>query len=166
MNIQENSKIKINLDEINQNKLNKLSQKNKRIEFFDWLRILCCFLVIVIHNIPGKKLYSSLIHSYEWKIINFYYSLIIFAVPIFFMISGTLFLEKDISFGIMLKKYIKIIYVKLLFWSFLYSLRGKIIYKYNYKKAFLIFLKGHYHLWLFISYLWILFNYTFFKTNH
>ena len=63
------------------------------------------------------------------------------------MISGALFLEKDISFGIMLNRYIKIIYVKFLFWSFFYSLRGKIIYEYNYKKAFLIFLKGHYHLW-------------------
>jgi surface polysaccharide O-acyltransferase-like enzyme len=63
------------------------------------------------------------------------------------MISGTLFLEKDISFGIMLNKYIKIIYAKLLFWSFFYSLRGKIIFKYKIKKSFLIFLEGHYHLW-------------------
>ena len=63
------------------------------------------------------------------------------------MISRTLFLEKNISFGIMLNRYIKIIYVKFLFWSFFYSLRGKIIYQYNYKKDFLLFLKGHYHLW-------------------
>jgi surface polysaccharide O-acyltransferase-like enzyme len=63
------------------------------------------------------------------------------------MISGTIFLEKDKSFGSILNKYIKNIYIKLLFWSFLYSLREKIIYKNNYKKTFLIFLNSHFHLW-------------------
>jgi surface polysaccharide O-acyltransferase-like enzyme len=63
------------------------------------------------------------------------------------MTSGTIFLEKDLSFNILLNKYIKIIYIKLLFCSFFYSLRKKIILKNNYKKIFLIFLKGHFHLW-------------------
>jgi surface polysaccharide O-acyltransferase-like enzyme len=151
MNFQENwnikNKVLICSNEINKNVLNKSSLKKiKRIEYFDWLRILDCFSVIIIH-IAAQKWYTSPIISHEWKIFNFYHSIVRFGVPNFFMISGTLFLEKDLSFGIMLNKYIKNIYIKLLFWSFFYSLREKIIHKNNYKKTFLIFLKGHYHLW-------------------
>ena len=126
--------------------MNKSTLKNKRIEYFEWLRVFSCFSVVVLH-VSGQKWYSSQILSHEWKIFNFYNSIVRFGVPIFFMISGTIFLEKDISFGIMLNKYIKSIYIKLLFWSFFYSLREKIIYKNNYKKTFLIFLNGHIHLW-------------------
>jgi len=154
MNIQENTSFKnnkenkflINSNEMNKNMLNKSTLKNKRIDYFDWLRILCCFSVVITH-ISAQKWNSSQIISHEWKIFNFYDSISRFAIPIFFMISGTLFLEKDVSFGIMLNKYIKRIYLKLLFWSFFYSLREKIMYKKNYKKTFLIFLNGHYHLW-------------------
>ena len=137
----------INSNEINKNEWKKSTlKKNKRIEYFDWLRILCCYSVIVIH-ISAQNRYSSPIISHEWKIFSFYDSIARFGVPIFFMISVTIFLERDISFGIMLNKYIKNIYIKLLFWSFLYSMRAKILRKNNYKKTFLIFLKGHYHLW-------------------
>ena len=149
MNIQENSSFKNNKENINlieSHELNKSTLKNKRIEYFDWLRVFSCFSVVVLH-VSGKKWYSSQILSHEWKIFNFYNSIVRFGVPIFFMISGTIFLEKDISFGIMLNKYIKRIYIKLLFWSFCYSLREKIIHKNNIKKTFLIFLKGHFHLW-------------------
>ena len=149
MNIQENSSIKNNKENIfliNLNELNKSTLKNKRIEYFEWLRVFSCFSVVVLH-VSSQKWYSSHILSHQWKIFNFYDSIVRYGVPIFFMISGAIFLEKDISLGIMLTKYIKSIYIKLLFWSFSYSLREKIIYKNNYKKTFLIFLNGHFHLW-------------------
>ena len=122
------SKALIESNIINKNDLNKSTLKNKRIEYFDWLRILGSFSVVVIH-ISCEIWYSSTIFSTEWKISNFYDSIARFGVPIFFMISGTIFLEKDISFYIILNKYIKSIYIKLLFWSFFYSLRKKIIHK-------------------------------------
>ena len=114
MNIQENLNIKnnkenkalINLNVITKNESNKSTLKNKRIEYFDWLRILCCFSVVVIH-VSAQKWGSSKIFSHEWKNFSFYNSIARFGVPIFFMISGTLFLEKNNSFGIILKKYIK-----------------------------------------------------------
>jgi len=137
----------INSNEINKNEWKKSTlKKNKRIEYFDWLRILCCFSVITIH-ISAQNWYNSPIISHEWKIFSFYDSIARFGVPIFFMISGTIFLEKDLYLCIILNKYIRGIYIKLLFWSFLYSLREKAIHKNNYKKTILIFLKGHYHLW-------------------
>jgi surface polysaccharide O-acyltransferase-like enzyme len=154
MNIQKNSsiinskenKVLIELNIINKNDSNKSTLKNKRIEYFDWLRILGSFSVVIIH-VSCEKWLSSQIISPEWKISNFYDSIARFGVPIFFMISGTIFLEKDISFGIILNKYIKSIYIKLLFWSFFYSLREKIIHGGNYEETFFKFLKGHFHLW-------------------
>ena len=47
----------------------------------------------------------------------------------------------------MIKKYIKHICINLIFWSFFYALKAKIIYKYSYKYTFIIFLYGHYHFW-------------------
>lgn len=154
MNIQEKFNIEnnnantvlINSTEISKNIFNKSKLKYKRIEYFDWLRILCCISIIFIH-VSAQKWSISQIKSLEWKILNFYNGISRFGVPIFFMISGALFLEKNISFGIMLNKYIKNIYIKLLFWSFFYSFRENIIQKNSYKKLFIIFLSGHYHLW-------------------
>jgi surface polysaccharide O-acyltransferase-like enzyme len=120
--------------------------KNKRIDYFDWLRILASFSVISIH-VSAQNWDICPIKSHEWKIFNFYDAIVRFGVPIFFMISGTIFLEKNISFSIMLKKYIKNIYINFIFCSFFYSLRKKIIKNYTYKKTFLLILNGHYHLW-------------------
>jgi len=145
-NNQENKVLIINSNEISKTESNKSTLKNKRIEYFDWLRILCSFSVVILH-ISAQNWYSSPIQSHEWRIFNFYDSLVRFGVPIFFMISGTIFLEKNISFSVMLKKYIKNILINLIFWSFFYSLREKKIQKYNFKSTFLKFLDSHYHLW-------------------
>ena len=90
MNIQNNSniinskenKVLIELNIINKNDSNKSTLKNKRIEYFDWLRILCSFSVVVIH-ISCEKWYNSTIFSPDWKISNFYDSIARFGVPIF-----------------------------------------------------------------------------------
>ena len=139
-----NSLIKINSNETAT--LNNSTLKIKRIEYFDYLRILCSFSVIIIHA-SSQNRNTCPIKSHEYKILNFYNGISRFGVPIFFMISGTLFLNKNISFSMILKKYIKKIYINLFFWSFFYSLREKIIKNYPNKNIFLLFLKGHYHLW-------------------
>lgn len=136
---------------INSKKKNNLEIKNsalinKRIEYFDWLRIFCSFSIIILH-VSFQNWSISPIKSHEWKIFNFYDGIVRFGVPIFFMISGTIFLQKNVSFSIMIKKYIKNICTNLIFWSFFYSLRVKIIYKCSYKYAFLKFLNGYYHFW-------------------
>ena len=145
MNIQENSNFK-NYEfkkSIKTNfKNNNITLKIKRIDYFDWLRILCSFSVVIIH-VAAQNWYICPIKSYEWKIFSFYLGITRFGVPIFFMISGTIFLEKNISFSIMLKKYLKNIYIHLIFWSFFYSFRNN----YTHKYTPLLFLKGHYHLW-------------------
>jgi surface polysaccharide O-acyltransferase-like enzyme len=154
MNNQENNNINDQDNRVlitHSNKIDNLESNisastNKRIDYFDWLRILCSFSVIFLHASHQNQIICP-IKSHKWKILIFYEGIVRFGVPIFFMISGAIFLEKNISFSIMLKKYIKKIYINRIFWSFFYSTREKIIKKYTYKNAFLLFLKGHYHLW-------------------
>ena len=146
-NIDQDNRVLIaNSNKVDNLETNNSALVNKRIDYFDWLRILCSFSVIFLHSAHQNQTICK-INSHEWKILIFYEGIVRFGVPIFFMISGTIFLEKNISFSIMLKKYIKKIYINRIFWSFCYSLREKIIKKHTYKNTFLLFLNGPYHLW-------------------
>ena len=126
----------------------------KRIYYFDILRAIACVLVILVHV-------SDLILSYENN--NAYLTIAAvveaishISVPIFFMISGALFLDesRDISWDYIKKRTIKIIFLYL-FWSFLYC----IIHFYlvfliahkplTYSPLYIVrnFLYGYGHLW-------------------
>jgi surface polysaccharide O-acyltransferase-like enzyme len=67
------------------------------------------------------------------------------------MISGTIFLEKYISFSVIVKKYIKNLFIHFLFWSFFYSFRQKILKNITIKQFYLLFFKGYFHLWYLFS---------------
>ena len=135
-----------NLNKNNNLQKNGITLRNERFHFLDWLRIICSFSIILIH-VAAQKWYVCPIKSHEWKIFSFYNGIARFGVPIFFMISGTIFFEKNISFSIMIKRYIKRIIIHLIFWSFFYSLRKKILNNHSYKYTFILFLDGYYHLW-------------------
>jgi len=124
--------------------------KDSRIFYFDYLRIICAFGVILIH--VSANYYNSLnINSYEWKIIYYYNGLSRFSVPNFFMISGALFLCRDLSFKIIFNKYIKRLFIHLILWSIIYSIIHVNLSKINIKTIFFQILKGHYHLWYLFS---------------
>lgn len=146
INDQDNRVLIINSKKINNLETNNSPLINKRIDYFDYLRIFCSFSIVILH-VALQNWITSPIKSHEWKIFNFCNGVVRYGVPIFFMISGTLFLQKNITFSIMIKKYIKHICINLIFWSFFYALKAKIIYKYSYKYTFIIFLYGHYHFW-------------------
>ena len=65
----------------------------KRCIYFDILRIVACFAVIIIH-VCSWYLYSD-INSPNWQVFNFYNSIVKWSVPIFVMISGALFLKAN-----------------------------------------------------------------------
>ena len=80
--------------------------KSRKI-FIDILRILACFLVIVNHT--NSQIFLSVTSvndgigiSYILSMAYFYFSKI--AVPIFFMISGALLLNKDYEIKDFIKK--------------------------------------------------------------
>lgn len=123
-----------------------LVNRQSRIEYFDFLRIIATYAVIVIH-IFAPLLYSISIKTVDWQIINICNSLSRWSVPIFFMISGTLFLGSNRDIKTIMKKNVLHIITAFCFWSFLHSavsfLRGNS----TLTEAIIACFLGHYHMW-------------------
>lgn len=68
--------------------------KQRRYTNLDLLRILACFMVVFVHSFPtGYQ--GATPTSLTWTVLNIYEGLIRSAIPIFFMISGVLFLGRE-----------------------------------------------------------------------
>ncbi len=93
---------------------------SKRIPYLELLRIIASFAVIIIH-VASQYMNQVEMGGWQWRVFRTYRDLASFAVPIFVMISGTLFLSKDISVETIVKNYIIRIMRVFLFWSTLYS---------------------------------------------
>jgi len=125
---------------------NIYKDKDSRVYYLDCLRIFCSFFVILIH-VSAYYYYNSALGSYNFKISYYYNFLSRFSVPNFFMISGAVFLSRDLSCEIIFNKYIKNIFIHLILWSIIYSLIDKNFWTLNIKKKLFIIIKGPYHLW-------------------
>ena len=97
-------------------------QKDNRILYFDVLRIIACAAVIVLH-VSAQKIDQVAVGSYEWTVFNFFDSLVRWAVPVFVMLSGALFLapEKRIDTRTLYTKNILRLAVAFVFWSACYA---------------------------------------------
>lgn len=123
-----------------------------RIVYLDLLRICAIFSVIVIHVSAIAEDSESDLTGYVGLVYN---SMVRWAVPIFFMISGAMFLRKDknYTFAIMIKKYIPRLLICIIFWGFLYSLLDIYLYSnFSLKTLLLCFINvfsnnSGYHLW-------------------
>lgn len=134
--------------------------KSRKI-FIDILRILACFLVIVNHT--NSQIFLSVTSvndgigiSYILSMAYFYFSKI--AVPIFFMISGALLLNKDYE----IKDFIKKKLLRYLIILVLFSIIYYIYYNRNediwHIRNILIFFKSIYSTHITNSY-WFLYSY-------
>lgn len=124
---------------------NMINEKNERQFFLDFLRVISVFAVVFLHS-SVKQYSASDITTNGFMVANLYDSFVRWAVPVFVMISGDLFLDpqKEITIKMIFSKYIKRIIVTFIIWSLLYGL--------VYNKEFTIdtaltIVKGHYHLW-------------------
>lgn len=126
----------------------------KHIVCYDLLRIFASFLVVLIHTcfISWSKMPVT---SIGWQTLNAYDGLAHCAVPLFVMISGTVFLrrEKPIEPKAILTKYAPKLFVTFLFWSLLYA-----VFETGFQSAFSLqwiktliinCLNYKYHLWFF-----------------
>ena len=97
--------------------------KQERVLYADALRIVATFGIINIHT-AASKWYSTPLQSVDWQAMNIYDSLVRWAVPVFFMLSGMFFLDpdKDITQRKIYLKYIPRILAALIFWGFAYNL--------------------------------------------
>ena len=110
-----------------------------------FLRVLGAFAVMMLH-IAGGNWRKAEIFSLSWQAMNFWDSITRWAVPVFVMMSGSLFLSKDIPFRKLFTKYIFRIITALVFWSFVYAAKDYVKTG-DAVKAAANFIRGHYHLW-------------------
>lgn len=127
--------------------------KEERVVYADILKIFATFSVILLH-VSASKWNLVNIETFEWKVFNFYDSLVRFGVPIFVMLSGMFFLKesKDISYKKIFKKYILRIFTAFLFWSIFYSMyinftNYNVFNKELFNKLIADIIEGRYHLW-------------------
>lgn len=114
----------------------------KRSNYYDYLRILASFGVMIIH-LSAQKFRSINVYSDEWQVRNFYDSIVRWTVPVFVMISGALFLGREISLEKLYTRYIPRLAVSYILWSFIYSISVG----YNFREHKIKWLTGHYHMW-------------------
>lgn len=65
---------------------------SQKISWIDNLRALACMMVVMIHSSTSLVVNFSAIHTAEWTVANLLNSASRVCVPLFFMISGALFL--------------------------------------------------------------------------
>lgn len=116
----------------------------KRLEYLDCLRVAATFAVIFDH-VANQKWYAGP-EMTGWTIIHIYESLAHWAVPIFVMISGALFLPRTIRIRTLYTKYIARIVCAFLFWTLVY---GVIEYGKGYSLDIIIshLFTGQLHMW-------------------
>lgn len=98
------------------------SMTENRTAYFDYLRVLANYAVIVIH-VVALGIYVFDVSSSDWKVLNFYTSIFRWCVPVFLMISGALFLNRDdITLKKLFTKYVFRLFTAYWVWSFVYYL--------------------------------------------
>lgn len=126
---------------------NRFMIEQKRIYYFDKLKIFAAIAVIMIH-VSAQKWYSAKLMSTEWMLFTVLDAVSRWAVPIFIMISGSLFLSRERGIRHILKNNFLRIITAFVFWSALYvaadALQGK---EMTFAEGFKDFAGGHYHLW-------------------
>jgi len=124
---------------------NEITRPENRVVYFDVLRVLATLAVIVLH-ISVHNWYDTDVHTSQWLAYNFYDSMVRWCVPIFVMISGALFLGRNISLQKLFSKNILRIVTAFIVWATIYSavefLEGTPFFT-----AVLHIPHGHYHMW-------------------
>ena len=117
--------------------------KTNRVPYLDYLRVFAMMAVICIH-VSANKWYSTPVTEINWHIFNFYDSIVRWAVPVFVMISGSLFLNpnKVVPIRTVFTKYIVRIGMAFIIFSTLYS-----VWNNGFKIKLFTIIHGEYHMW-------------------
>ncbi len=135
-----------------------LEAKTERTAYFDYLRVFATFAVIVIH-VSAQNWYITDVNEIYWQTYNFYESIVRWAVPVFVMISGALFLEREIPVRKLYSKYILRLITAFVFWSVIYVLfeEGPVLSKIS------AVVRGNYHMWFILMIIGLYICIPFFK---
>ena len=127
------------------------TKKRTRMIHYDLLRIVAAFSVVMLHS-AAQFWYTLDIRSTEWIITNSYNSVFRFGVPIFVMISGAMFLDKNYVVDIkrLYKHNVFRMVVLYAVWSCIYGVydcRNFDFSALGIKEIIRELLYGRYHLW-------------------
>lgn len=100
----------------------------QRVLWIDLIRGAAIFFVIFLHSASTYLYEFQKIDMSSWWVANIYDSIVRMAVPLFFMITGVIFLKmKDEPLKVFFKKRLMKIVIPLLLWSSVYILFRKYI---------------------------------------
>ena len=127
--------------------------KKERILYFDYLRIIAISAVIILH-VAAAYGYSFPGRSLEWAVLNFYHAIVRWCVPVFVMISGSLFLSRPTNTKTLYSKNIVRLLISYCIWSTFYAVSLPIIksvtdpeYTISYTSMIANSIAGYYHMW-------------------
>lgn len=101
-----------------------MGPENKNIEdrtvYFDYLRVFATFSVIILH-LSAQNWFTTDVNGFEWQVFNFYDSIVRWGVPVFVMISGALFLDREIATKTIYSRYVLRLLSSFVIWSAAYA---------------------------------------------
>lgn len=119
-----------------------------RTLYFDYLRIAATFAVMFVHVIARgleRNWHTAPVTSLDWQVFNGYESMLRWPIVVFILISGALFLDRDLRPSRIYTKYILRIVTAFLFWSVVYAVAER---KGGTPLGTLGSIAlGHYHMW-------------------
>lgn len=124
-----------------------MGKNSERTAYLDYLRLLALFAVVIVH-LSGQNWNSVGADTASWQAFNFYGGISRFCVPAFVMISGALFLGRDIPLRKLYGKYVLRRAVAFVFWTIVYAVAACILSgNIGIRDLLYYSLEGHYHLW-------------------
>ncbi len=133
--------------------MEKIRERIDRIAYLDTLRVVSMVAVMVLH-LAASGHRDSAAGSTEWAVCWLYNFGARFAVPVFVMISGALFLDpgKEITLPFLWKKYISKLLWVFFGWSLVYALAESIKEHTLFTADYFLCVAqktvtGHYHMW-------------------
>lgn len=123
-------------------------KKDKRIVYFDVLRILSILAVVVLH-VSAQNWDKCKVGSAAWTAFNLGDGLTRWSVPVLIMVSGALFLQEDRPMKRLFGKNILRLVAAFVFWSAAYALWDRfVLHKFDSNfELFRRFVLGHDHMW-------------------
>ncbi|MEE1502719.1 MAG: acyltransferase family protein [Acutalibacteraceae bacterium] len=129
---------------------NKLVQRQYNL---DYLRVFASVAIILLH-VTAQNIHYVELAGTEWNIYNICNSASRWGVPVFVMMSGALFLPREIPTKTLYKKYISRMAIAYVVWSLFYAIIdpiGNLIFTEGYQISFVeiigSFISGAVHLW-------------------
>ena len=115
-----------------------------RIDWLDWLRVFALLAVVVQHT-ASQHWYDTDVNGAAWRCFNVFCSVTQWDVPVFVMISGALFLGREIPVRRICSRYVLRMAAAFCFWSAVYAAVGALGSGTSGLLTALIL--GPYHLW-------------------